>query len=58
MRNFVIAILVAILITYSFGHVATERFDIRISIDEEVLTLRDIVLLFDSFIRRRLISLK
>lgn len=38
MKNFVIAILIAILITYSFGHVAAEWFDIRISIDEEVLT--------------------
>lgn len=38
MKNFVLAVLIAILITYSFGHVAAEWFDIRISIDEEVLT--------------------
>lgn len=38
MKNFVIAILLAVLITYSFGHVAAEWFDISIVIDEEVMT--------------------
>lgn len=38
MKNLVIAILIAILITYTFGHVAAEWFDISIQIDEEVLT--------------------
>ena len=38
MKNFVIAVLVAILITYTFGHVVAEWFDISIRIDEQVLT--------------------
>jgi hypothetical protein len=37
MKNFVLAILIAILITYSFGLVAHEWFDFSIQLDEHML---------------------
>ena len=36
MRNFVLAILIAVLITYSFGLVASEWFDFNIHIDDHI----------------------
>lgn len=38
MKNLVIAILIAILITYCFGNIANEWFDITVSLDDEILT--------------------
>ncbi len=38
MKNLVIAILVAILITYCFGNIAHEWFDISVTLDDEILT--------------------
>lgn len=37
MRNFVLAILIAVLITYSFGLVASEWFEFNIHVDDHIL---------------------
>ena len=37
LKNVVLAILVALLLTYSMGHVASEWFDIRIHLDNELI---------------------
>jgi hypothetical protein len=36
MKNFILAILIAILITYSFGIIANEWFDFNLQIDEHM----------------------
>lgn len=38
LKNLVIAILVAILLTYSMGYIATELFDIRVQLDDHFMT--------------------
>ena len=38
MKNFVIAVLIAILITYTCGHIVDEWFDISIRMDDELLS--------------------
>lgn len=38
MKNFVIAVLIAILITYTCGHIFDEWFDISIRMDDELLS--------------------
>ena len=37
MKNFVVAVLLAILITYSCGHIFSEWFDVSIRMDDELL---------------------
>jgi hypothetical protein len=37
LKNLVLAILIALLLTYSMGHVVSEWFDIRIHLDNELI---------------------
>ncbi|MFT4937847.1 MAG: hypothetical protein ACI88A_000869 [Paraglaciecola sp.] len=37
LKNLLLAILIALLLTYSMGHIAAEWFDIRIHLDNEVI---------------------
>ena len=38
LKNLLIAILVAILLTYSLGYIASDVFDIQLSLDDQLMT--------------------
>jgi hypothetical protein len=45
-RNIVLAVLIAIVLTYSFGHVATDWFDVHLSLADHDLDAATSVLAF------------